>query len=324
MKAKKLISAARALSKAKALRRRTPLVVGWAITDRCNRRCLYCSRWQGKEKELSTEQIFGIINTLARMGSVRISLTGGEPLLREDIGEIIDFIHTKSIETKLNSNGGLVKKRIKELRNLDILSLSLEGPEEIQDAIRGRGSYQETIEAASIAIENGIRVAFATVLTRTNLGYVDFILNKARQIKGNVTFQPATELVLGGLAPNPMTPPEDEYRGTIKGLIDKKRKGDKVIANSIVALRHLYNWPNPRIIKCASGWISCRIEPNGDVIYCSRAKQPSQIFNCIQGGFQKAFHNLKPISCNNCWCTNRVELNLAFSGNLSVIYNKIR
>ncbi len=321
---KKLIHAANALLKAKILKIKTPLVVGWGITDRCNRKCLYCARWQGKIKELSTNEVFKIIDTLTRLGTLRISFTGGEPLMREDMGKIIDYVHSKGIEARLNSNGSLVVKRISDLKNLDILNLSLEGEKEIHDAIRGEGSYEEVIEAAKIAKGNDIKVTLTAVLTKININSADFVIDKAREMDTKVTFQPTTQLILGGKALNPIVPSKEQYRKAVEKLISKKKNGERAIGNSMAGLKHLYNWPDPKRIRCASGWISCRIEPDGGIFYCSRKKKLLKPVSSLSSSFWKEFSTLGPVSCNDCWCAGRAELNLAFWGNLSVIHEQIK
>jgi MoaA/NifB/PqqE/SkfB family radical SAM enzyme len=324
MNIKKPLAAISALLKARLLKKSTPLVVGWAITDRCNRRCVYCRGWQGKAGTLSTEDIFKIVDELKEAGAIMVSLTGGEPLLREDIGMIVDYIQGKGIEVKLNSNGGSVKEKIGDLKNLARLTLSMEGEKRVHDAIRGEGSYDEVLEAAKCATENGLTISFATVLNRLNLDSIDFILKKAGEFSAKVNFQPATESILGGTDPNPMKPPKAAYEGAIDRLIDKKRAGDRSIANSLTGLRHLRRWPEPTGIDCASGRISCCIEPNGDITYCSREKFSRRPKNCLRDGFKKAFHELESVSCDDCWCAGRVELNLCFSLNPGVIFNQLR
>jgi len=322
MKLKLILSVINSLLKVKIFKKRIPLVISWALTYRCNRRCSYCARWQGGN-ELSTEEVLQVIDELAKLGTIGISFTGGEPLLREDIGEIINYTYKKGVKSKLNSNGGLIRERIVQLKKLDLLNLSLDGPEEIHNSIRGKDSYKETITAAKMAVEFGIKVVFTTVLTDFNLNYIDFILRKAEEVKASVIFQPSTQRILGNSSPNPRAPLETQYRKVIEALIRRKKGGDKTIANSIGGLKHLFNWPHPRRIRCASGWVSCRIEPNGDVIYCSRGKAPSPVLNCFSPSFKEAFENLRPISCDDCWCASRVELNLSFFGNISAAYNQI-
>jgi len=106
----------------------------------------------------------------------------------------------------MNSNGALVKEKISDLRHLDMLTLSLEGPEEIHDAIRGHGSFSEVREALRVAREHGIKAGLATVLTAANIDAIDYLLDTARQEGCRIMFQPATSLRLGGRAQNDLTP----------------------------------------------------------------------------------------------------------------------
>ncbi len=324
MNAKRLITIANTFLRARIANKKAPLVVGWAITDRCNRSCEYCGRWSGKLEELQTGEVLNIIDELAALGTIQISLTGGEPLIREDIGRIIDHIHSKGIGVVLNSNGQLVKQRIDEIKNLDRLTLSLEGDLETHDSIRGKGSYREVMEAVTVLKRQGIKVDFATVLTKLNLDSIDHVLDKAKEAGGCVTFQPATQLVLGGKKPNPLAPPIEAYQRAIDKLIEKKRRGERGIGDSLACLKHLRRWPYPKKISCASGFISCRIEPSGDVIYCSRVDMGFRPKNAVVDGFKEAFKGLKKVSCNDCWCANRVELNLAFSCKPSAVFGNIR
>ncbi len=324
MKQGKIIRAAGGLLQARLLKRKKPLVVGWAITDQCNRKCAYCSIWRRPGRDLPTPAVFRIADALAESGALRISFTGGEPLLREDVGEIIQYVHEKGIETRLNSNGSLVKDRISDLRHLDTLNLSLEGPADVHDAIRGRGSFNEVREALRAARDHGIKTSIATVLTATNLDAVDYLLDTAAQEGCRVMFQPATPVRLGGDGPNELTPAVEAYRDAITRLIEKKKAGDKTIANSLPGLAHLRHWPDPARMVCASGWISCRIEPDGNVLYCSRECLPVSPKNCVDASFKEAFDNLGPMVCNDCWCAARVELNLAFSLRPSTITNHIK
>jgi MoaA/NifB/PqqE/SkfB family radical SAM enzyme len=324
MNVKKIIfSAAAAFLRAKCNGLGAPLVAGWAITNHCNRRCSYCALWNDEEAELSAEQAFGVIDDLSRMGALMISFTGGEPLMRDDIGSIIEYAVNKRIKVKLNSNGAFVKKKIKELKDIDLLTLSLDGPESVHDAIRGNGSYREVMEAASIARENNIKVNFAAVLTKLNLEAVDFILKEAERAGGSVIFQPASLALLGSDSPDPMTPPVGAYRAVIGYLMDKKRKGARNIGSSLSALSHLYKWPDPVPVRCAGGAISCRIEPNGDVVYCSRAHTPFKPMNCVRDGFEAAFRRLKPLVCDKCWCAARIDLNMIFKGDLKALCNQL-
>ena len=90
--------------------KKIPLSVSWTLTNRCNKKCFYCNLPNITSKELTTKQTFSIIDELASLGTQRIGFTGGEPLLRKDIGEIINYSHSKGIFTGMVSNGSLVEK----------------------------------------------------------------------------------------------------------------------------------------------------------------------------------------------------------------------
>ncbi len=147
MKLKDKLFVINSLLMARVFKKKTPLIVSWAITTRCNKSCAYCDIWNIKVKELETAHVFSLISELSRLGTRIIHFTGGEPLLREDIGMIIDCCSERGILTSINSNGSLMKQRIKELKNLNLVGLSLDGPEDVHDSIRGKGSYGEVIAA---------------------------------------------------------------------------------------------------------------------------------------------------------------------------------
>ncbi len=324
MNAGKMLKTALGLLKCKFLNKKVPLVVGWAITDRCNRKCAYCDIWRRPPRDMSTADVLSVVDELAEAGTLAISFTGGEPLMREDMGKIIDYVHARGVETKINSNGSLVKNRIEDLKHLDRLHLSLEGPPEIHDAIRGEGAYKEIEEAVEAAASNGIKINFATVLTKTNLASVDFLVKQARQNHCQVIFQPATQKRLGGDDPNELVPEKRAYQAVIEDLMHRKKKGETAIGNSMACLRHLYCWPDAKRIRCASGRISCRIEPEGSVLYCSREEFSFSPKNCRTAPFEEAFKHLQPVNCRHCWCAGRIELSLAADLKPGVLFEQMR
>jgi MoaA/NifB/PqqE/SkfB family radical SAM enzyme len=96
---------------------------------------------------LHTADVFRIVDQLADMGTQRIGLSGGEPLLRDDIGEIIRHIKGKGIECGLSSNGILVPERLLEIRGVDSICLSLDGDKHVHEDLRGKGTYQKVMRA---------------------------------------------------------------------------------------------------------------------------------------------------------------------------------
>lgn len=323
MRIKNTAFAVKSLLEARIYKKRTPLIISWSLTARCNLRCKYCNIWNVKEQELETSQIFSIIEELSWMGTRMIQFTGGEPLLRDDLGQIIDFCKEKGMNITINSNGLLVEKKIGMLKNIDFLCLSLDGCESAHDYLRGEGSYRGVIQAAKIAKDKNIRLRFATVLSSVNLNEIDFILHKAKEFDAKVLFQPATANLLAGIDPNPVAAPQGEYQRTIMALLAKKMK-NKYIANSVAGLNYISNWPRETSIRCLKGLVACRIESNGDVYICPRIRNKIKAKNCLKNGFQQAFYNLAAFNCNSCWCVSNLEINLLLAFKFSAIVNAIK
>lgn len=319
---KKLLSAVK-LIKVKILKKRAPIIVSWILTYRCNRRCKYCDSWDIKSEELDTKEIFSLIRQMAQMGTQRLHLSGGEPLLKEDIGEIIAFCKKNKLSVDMNSNGALVAKKMEELNGLDLLSLSLDGYESIHDSIRGKGSYKEVNDAIEASKQRKLNLRLITVLSKVNLSAVDFILKRAAELKTPVIFQPARLRALTGRGVNPICPLPADYKKVIADLIIEKKKNN-YIGNSIAGLNYLYNWPEPAKINCVNSFIACRLQPNGDMYGCGNLDIKDRAPNCVEVGFKQAFESLIPISCEECWCASWVELNNLFFLNMDTLSNIIK
>lgn len=324
MKIKNKILLAYKLMETKLFRRRRPLIVSWVLTYRCNYRCMYCDSWKIKTEELSMGKILSTIDEMAKAGTRVLHFTGGDPLLRDDIGLIIDYCRRKEINTDLNSNPSSVIRKINNLASLNLLTLSFDGPEDIHDLIRGKGSYRELMEAVKVVRQNNKKLRFSAVLSKYNLDAVKFILEKAKKLEVPVVFQPARVCTLAGTEINPTAPPEQDYKKVISELIIEKKR-NRYIINSISGLRHLYNWPHSAKIKCVNSLIICCLQPNADMYGCGRNLQINgNVPNCLKLGFIKSFENLIPMNCGECWCASFVELNYLFSFNLSTILNVLK
>ena len=320
MKLKDKLFVLRSLFMARVFKKKTPLIVSWAISARCNKSCQYCDIRDIKIKELETEQVLSTIAELSRLGTKIIHFTGGEPLLREDIGIILDYCSKKGLSTSINSNGSLFEQRIGELKNLNLVGLSLDGPEEIHDSIRGKGSYREVIAALALAKNKGINARIHTVLSKSNLQSVDFLLKKAEEFDAPILFQPSTALRMGGNQQNPLSPNEKEYKQVIEYLMAKKNKTE-YIGHSISGLKFLYRWPQLKRIRCWASLISARIESDGSVDVCFRNRFKSRRADASDFNFQKGFYSLPFLYCDQCCCASSVELNCLFSLNLDTIFN---
>lgn len=308
---------------ARLLGRRLPLAVGWAVTDRCNRRCLYCDRRGGAApRDLETGDLLAIVDDLARLGTRIVTFSGGEPLLRDDFGTLVDRAHGHGMVTKMSTNGALFVERSDELRRLRAVAFSLDGPEEVNDALRGDGTYAAVMAAAARAREMGLSLSFAAVLTRQNLDTVDPLLEIAASYGATATFQPA-ETFHDREAVHSLAPPVERYREVMAHLMKRKREGAPV-GNSLAGLAHLARWPDPAPVTCAGGRISARIEADGAMYVCSRYPDGAKGIDCRAGGCAGAFASLTPVACERCWFANGVELSLVYGLSPAVVLEKAR
>ena len=177
-----LTKAAAQYTRALVTGRRIPLYVGLFITPRCNLKCVYCfpdSPHRKEESEFSRQEIFNIVDELYRMGTRYIVLLGGEPLLREDVEDIISHIARKQIIIEVITNGYFTRQRLPALRKLSYVCHSIDGTEADMEKNRGRGSYRKIMESMTLCRENGIPIQMRTVFNKNNAGSLNFLLNLA-------------------------------------------------------------------------------------------------------------------------------------------------
>ena len=172
-------------------------LVAWEVTRRCNLFCAHCRASAGSgqyQGELDTRECYGIIDQILAVGKPLLILTGGEPLMREDIFPIAEYAAHKGLRVVMGSNGTLISAGIAaKLKDIPVsrVSVSLDFPgAELQDSFRGQpGAYK----AALAGIENlrgaGIEVQVNCTLTKLNIGFLDDLINLAVSA-GAVAFHP--------------------------------------------------------------------------------------------------------------------------------------
>jgi MoaA/NifB/PqqE/SkfB family radical SAM enzyme len=131
---------------------------------------------QQDEKELSTEEIKMGLDVLHKLGVIEIVLSGGNPLLREDIKEIIDY-SSKHFITTVYDNGSMALEKIDALRNADFVAISLDTlNEKKNDYIKGvPGAWKKAMNTIETLHKEGISVGVSPTISALNLGeIVDF------------------------------------------------------------------------------------------------------------------------------------------------------
>ncbi len=322
------------------LGRKTPLEVFHTITTRCNLRCKYCCIWAKKEKEMNTEQIKTAIKEFAEAGTICWHFSGGEPLLRRDMGKLVNFANDEGIYTKINTNGILFKKRINELRRVDIIYFSLDGPKEIHEKMRGIGTYDKVIEAIKLAKEENFNVSISPVIHKDHIKNdffgIRYLLDLAKKFDLGINLSTMTE-----------RGPEKYYEKIRNQFISLKdylsilrlirefsKKEHKLIhfssafssgmVNEAIKMYKkkivsIYKKESSKL-KCYAGLLYCYIHSNGKISPCGIRTDIWK--DGLKNGFLNAFYNLPPdknCSCFSCYTTR----NLLFSPNLNTLKNAL-
>ncbi len=153
-------------------------MVAWELTRNCNLHCIHCrakATLGPHQGELTTEECKKIIDDIASFATPTVILTGGEPLMREDLFEIIRYGNEKGLRLVIAINGTLLDRdkalRLKEL-GIKRVSMSVDGKDSrSHDSFRGvQGSFDAVVKAAKILREIGLPFQINTTVTRLNVG----------------------------------------------------------------------------------------------------------------------------------------------------------
>ncbi len=138
------------------------------LTSRCNLNCGFCVSMDDRV-EKTTEEAKTIINNLDP-SIKRVVFTGGEPLLRKDLPELLLYARQKGYETKVHTNGFLLPAwKDEQLSLIDVVNLPLDSHRpEINDVMRSHGSFHVTLRTLERMRKLGKKVSITTVLTKEN------------------------------------------------------------------------------------------------------------------------------------------------------------
>jgi MoaA/NifB/PqqE/SkfB family radical SAM enzyme len=170
--------------------------IQWHLTERCNLACRHCYQAGGRRREPTLPEIGMVVSevaatlrewseTYAMDFTPSFNLTGGEPLLRDDLFEIVEIIATAEAEVYLLTNGTLIDRaRAEKLSALGVkgVQVSLEGPPEIHDAIRGRGSFGAARAGVEKLLDAGLQVTLNLTLSRLNAGAMPEVISLAEAL----------------------------------------------------------------------------------------------------------------------------------------------
>ena len=297
---------------AKATHSARPFFVQYSLLNACNAACVYCNSPKRRDTQLSTQDHFRILGDFARAGAARIKLLGGEPLLRPDIGDIVEHIQKLGMRSAMVTNGFLVPDRFDVIRQLDELVISIDGNEQAHDAQRGNGTWARTMRAIELCAAEKIDFFLSAVVTAQSERDIDWLVNLARRFGVMVNFQiPQFNPEMYGPLARQVMPSDEGLRRILDKIISAKEGGAPVLF-SAQSYRRTLAWrdfateriehpgePTP----CTAGTFFVHMEPNGDIYPCVLHIGQFSPKNALSDGLDAALAQARCHSCFSCYNT---------------------
>lgn len=295
---------------------RAPVNVTWEITYQCNLHCVHCLSDAGaaSPQELSTVESKNLILQLADMKVFQVNIGGGEPFIRPDFMELLAFLQEKEIVACASTNGLLMDddlaKRLTAFKHL-YLQVSLDGvTEEVNDRIRGRGTYRKILSAMDCLSRHNFPYSVNMVLTRLNYSQLDSFRQLAAEYGAGLRvsrFRPSgrgkeTKAFLGP------TPDQLEAFADWLTEFDQVRTGDSFFCLTSESRRR------KGLDMCGAGKMTVCVSPAGDVYPCAFLQEKAfQAGNVRTQSLKELwdqapiFRQLRELNVSSCHYCDRFE-----------------
>lgn len=322
---------------------RRPLGVYLCLTSRCDGACRYCrfpELHATAPREFSTAETADLIDELAAAGTVKLNLTGGEPLLHPGLPTLLARARARGLFTVVSTNGLRLADRAAAVRDAAVVMVSVDGRPDHHDAMRGAGSHARVLAGLAALAAQGTRFWLTAVITAATLDDDDYLLDLARRyqtvvnfVLPNFTAEPVPESHLPAAAAAAGWFPEPNALRTALARLLARQQAGEPIGSTAPYLRLLLAWPDYRELRsarpggcrCWAGRLSCHLYPNRRLYACGQLFGTNAGVPFAPGGFAAAFARLAaPPDCRSCRVGCELENNLIYSLHPGAIGNWLR
>ena len=235
-----------------------PLSVYWGVSNDCNFRCKYCYANCGSiidsktKSHLSVIEYQTIIDKVKEFGFKELVFTGGEPLLNKDVFNMASYAREKELYCGLLTNGSLIKGyNIDSFKIFNYIKISLDSnKKQINDNLRGNGSYDRIIESIKALKEKEINVDIGTVITKYNKGNLEELITFLHEEFGVKTHTLANHIPIGRGSINDLSCTFDELKECDEIILKTKCK---LAQNGLYSIIQDHFFPNGRKVSCGMG-----------------------------------------------------------------------
>jgi MoaA/NifB/PqqE/SkfB family radical SAM enzyme len=316
-------------------------ILGTLITNyRCNYDCVMCDlKLRDRElrarglMEFDTARMKGILDAFAALGISGVGFTGGEPLIRKDIFELLAYTKKLGMISHLNTNGSLVTDQVAEkiiATKVDSVNISLDGASAAtHDAIRGvRGAFELATEAvrriAHLRRKKGAlpRLKTVTVLQESNSDEVRDIITLAVSLGVDcVEFIPRQPFRMDADR-QPAGASELHKMDKVAAYLLEQHQGEVKIENSPGQIKGIGRWLREMAspLRCSAAYNSYTVDCFGEIYPCLPwANWRKAVGNMRETGLQEFWYSSRynrlrqeTSACRQCYLNCQVELNLLF------------
>ena len=249
-----------------------PICLTWELTYACNLQCVHClsSSGQRDERELSTEEAKKILDDLRDLQVFYINIGGGEPMVRRDFFELLEYSVANGIGVKFSTNGAFIdEEKARRLAAMDYLDIqiSLDGVDAAtNDAVRGEGSYDMAIRAMeNLKAANFGQFKISVVVTRHNVSQLDQFKALADHYGAQLRITRLRPAGRGADTWHELHPTNAQQREIYNWLL---KHGENVLTGDSFFHLNALGESLPGLNMCGAGRVVCLIDPIGDVYAC--------------------------------------------------------
>ena len=274
-----------------------PICLTWELTYACNLSCVHCLSSSGRRDpgELTTDQARAVIDELQRMQVFYVNIGGGEPTVRPDFWELVDYATAHDVGVKFSTNGlkitPAVAARLADSDYVDV-QISLDGATaEVNDAVRGRGSYAMALNAMeTLAAAGFVGFKLSVVCTRHNIAQLDEFKAIADRYRAQLRLTRLRPSGRGADVWDDLHPTSAQQRQLYDWLV---ANGDQVLTGDSFFHLAAYGDSLPGLNLCGAGRVVCLIDPVGDVYACPFAIHENFLAGNVldAGGFANVWRN---------------------------------
>lgn len=285
------------------MNRRAPFIVEIEITLRCPLRCIHCySRGGEDQREYSTEQVKSILRQLHASGVEIVDIVGGEPFIRKDIFDILEYARKLGQKVMVNTNGVLLDeskvRKLKEVYPDLVLGVSIDGASaKTCDYVRGTGTFQKALNAVELLVRAGFKVVPLFVVNRMNWRefgeYVRMMKDKGVHGIYVDRFVPVGR---GRENASVLDMDVEEWFEALKYIHDVVRRESENIV--------FYLEESIKLERCSAGYSHASILNDGRVVPCGhfRYQEDFVMGNILEQDFSEIWWNYRGLTMNNDEC----------------------